>query len=120
MLGNSFAVKLGGQSVTLVRMNQDGYSSEYFGRGTNLEVRFNIKHNFPKTRTIKGTENHLIRMDVDRFNPDGTFLKRESVWAVSQTALGTQDSASLWNVWEALFLGFANPENMQRVYARES
>jgi hypothetical protein len=44
MLANTLAIDFGAGSKTLTRINQDGYSSEYYLRETLLDYRLSFRH----------------------------------------------------------------------------
>lgn len=44
MLGNTLALTIGGNPFTLVKINQDSYSSEYLFRDTDAEYRARVRH----------------------------------------------------------------------------
>lgn len=44
MLGSTLVLPLSSGNVTLNRVRDDGYSAEYFARGTGCEYRFYVRH----------------------------------------------------------------------------
>lgn len=88
MLANSYTVNLGATPVILTKVNQDAYTSNYFAKvGTDKDVSLTIKHTFPKKRNASGIESHLVRIDVNYYNPvDQSLLRTVSQWTVWQTA----------------------------------
>lgn len=63
MLGSSFVLSLSYGDVTLVKINQDGYSSEYLFRDTLVMYRLKIRHTTNKKTAIKPEyERHNIEI----------------------------------------------------------
>ena len=88
MLANSYTVNLGATPVTLTKVNQDAYTSNFFAKvGTDKDVTLTIKHTFPKKRNASGVESHLARVDVNYYDAvDQSLLRTVSQWTVWQTA----------------------------------
>lgn len=74
MLGNTLALTINGSAKTLVKINQDGYSSEYLLKESTSEFRARVRH----TKT-KATAS---RPSYDRHN----FELVETVFATAEVA----------------------------------
>lgn len=121
MLANSYALTYNAEALTLNKINQDGNGSVFFGKlGTDRDVTMTVKHNFPKNRTTKGIESHLVRTDIAYYNVvDGTLLRTDSIWTVFQTKDGIQVDATLKSTYE-LHMEFLSPGNQDAILARRS
>jgi hypothetical protein len=53
MLGSTLVLPLASGNVTLNRVRDDGYSSEYFVRGTGCEYRVFVRHNKTNATALK-------------------------------------------------------------------
>jgi len=111
MLENTISIDLGAETgVILNRINQDQYSSEYYGEATNAKIRFTVKHDIP-ARGMPN-ESHLVRLDVEHYTVEGAYMRTSSAWMVIKTFDSTQDSlksaeaaAALNGVTTSAFLG---------------
>jgi len=74
MLGNTLALPVGAGTVTLVKINQDSYSSEYLFRDATSQYRARIRHT--KTAAKNG------RPSYDRHN----FEVVQTIFASGETA----------------------------------
>lgn len=63
MLGNTLVLPQVGGDITLVKINQDGYSSEYLFRDTNGQYRAKIRHTTTKaTATRPAYDRHNVEV----------------------------------------------------------
>jgi len=66
LLGDTFTVTLdgsGGTAYVLPKINQDGYSAEYFGKQSTFELRVRVKHMTEKTKaTEQSYDRHLLEI----------------------------------------------------------
>lgn len=74
MLGNTLVLPIGAGTVTMVKINQDGYSSEYLFRDTTSQYRARIRHT--KTAAKNG------RPSYDRHN----FEVVQTIFAAGEVA----------------------------------
>lgn len=74
MFSEPIALTLLGATVSMKRINQDGYSSEYFGRmADNSEVRMKIRHVTQKAKGItQAAERHSAELSVNKVTTNGT------------------------------------------------
>lgn len=117
MLDNTITVTIGASSVDLTRVNQDNFSSTYFGTDGDDKVSMTVKHTIP-SRGASG-ESHLVRMDIEHYDTEGVYLRTSSAWTVIKTFDGPQDSSDSSDVSLAL-VGFLTSANVAKVVARES
>lgn len=102
MLSSPISITYDGASVSMKRINQDNYSSEYYGKNAagDAHLTLSVKHTIP-ARGDSG-ESHLIRLDVEHFDADGVYERTVSVWNVMKTTDGTQDDVALTDAQDAL------------------
>lgn len=101
MLSSPQTVTYDSASVNLNRINNDNYTSDYFGKavdGTGITLQ--VKHTIP----VKGGdgESHLIRLDIDHLDSSGVFAKTVSAWLVMKTAGLPQDDSDVQLAVDAL------------------
>lgn len=119
MLDNTITVDLGADlGIVLTRVNQDNFSSQYFGEGSaNEKITLNVKHDIP-SRGAAG-ESHLVRLDVEHYGIDGAYLSTSSAWVVIKTFDGIQVSQSSVDTQTGL-AGILAPAFVAKIVARES
>lgn len=89
MLSNTLTLTWGVDPVTLTKIREGGYSSEYFGSfvtatGRTQKFMLSVKHTLPK---VPGSgDSHLIRLDVEYYETDGSFMKDFSIWTVIRSS----------------------------------
>jgi hypothetical protein len=120
MLANSYDLTVGSDTITVKRLNQDNFSSKYFGEKSDgtIKVHASISHTIPATG--KTGESHLIRVDVERFDSAGVYLRMESAWTVYKTFDAAQVTSTLGNTEGALASLLAVTDLKAAVMARES
>lgn len=85
MLGTAtFVLPLSGGDVTLNKINQDNYSSEYLFRNTTLQYRLRIRH----TETSAGKERHNLEAVKTTFGVDGAPDVESKFYFVIEHELG--------------------------------
>jgi hypothetical protein len=105
-------------TITLNRINQDNYSSVYYGTGTNIAATLTVKHTIPKAG-LPG-ESHLVRFDYDELSATtGEIVRRTSAWVVVRTDIGGQDVEMSEDVAESL-VDFLSDANITKVVGRQS
>jgi hypothetical protein len=123
MLDNSISITYDSESITLNRMNQDGYTGQFFGRdAAGNEYVLEVKHQFPKNTTTPGVEQHLVKLTRSELvDVDGvlTLASVVSVHEVLKTTVGAQDSSDVENLHDALHGWFVSAE-VGKVLARRS
>jgi hypothetical protein len=87
MLGNTLVLPQVGGDITLVKINQDAYSSEYMFKNSTSEYRARIRHN--KTSASNG------RPSYDRHN----FEVVQTIFAAGDVA---EYQRKFYFVWEVL------------------
>lgn len=104
MLSNSYALTFNAEALTLVRVNQDGYRSTYFGKlGTDRDVTLEVAHTFPQSRTKPGVESHLVKITMNWYSAvDGTLIRTDRVWTVIETRNGLQVNAASKSTYELM------------------
>lgn len=71
MLNSPITVTIDGTPHSLSRINQDNYGATYLKKGTNLEVRLNIRHSFEKATVNGQIERHNVDLQYTTFDADG-------------------------------------------------
>lgn len=119
MLDNTISIDLGADlGIVLTRVNQDNFSSQYFGEGSASEkITLNVKHDIP-SRGVAG-ESHLVRLDVEHYDGSGVYIRTSSAWTVIKTFDGIQSSSGSLNTAMALG-GVLDSAFATKIIARES
>lgn len=95
MIGDSIAFDYNAVTVTAPKVNQDNYGSVYSiddSATSGLFFTVNVKHTIPpKSNPGKG-ESHLVRVDADSYDSEGTYLGTHSAYVVYKTTGMAQDA----------------------------
>lgn len=118
MLDQSMTFNYDGAPLEVRRINQDNFSSIYFGETADEKVTLTISHTIP-ARGSAG-ESHLVRFDVEHYDATGVFVRQSSAWSVIKTFDGTQDTPSSKAAMEGLTAFLAVSGTLDKVLARES
>lgn len=118
MLDNTLTFDYSGSPVTLDRINQDNYTSTYYGEATDVKINLRISHTIPP-RGGSG-ESHLVRLDVEHYDTDGVYVRTSSAWTVIKTFDNTQDSTASVDVANGLTAVFAITDMVTDVVGRQS
>jgi hypothetical protein len=83
-------------------MNQDNYSSQYYGEGSSGQLIFDlsIKHTLPKS--VGDAHSHLVRLDVTVYDASGVYQRSQSIWFVIKTHDAKQETTQLVNEYLGL------------------
>jgi hypothetical protein len=101
MLDNTYSITHNTNSVTLTRIKEEGYSSEYRGEFGDDKFNLSIKHTFAN-RGEPG-DSHMARLDVEHYDATtGELIRVPGVWRVFKTFEGTQNTAQLQQAADAL------------------
>lgn len=119
MLTEPISITYNAVAKSLVRINQDAYSSVYYLDDSANLMRFTltVKHTVPAAG--KYPESHMARLDVDILNADGSLQRTVSSWGVMKTDSNTQDLTTSQRV-QAAFVGFWVAANTTKLLGRES
>jgi hypothetical protein len=119
MFANTMTLTVNGDAITMTRVNQENYSSSYYGVSTDGQRyhTMSIKHTLPKKEG--DAESHMVRIDTKFYDSTGVYLREQSVWFVLKVHDASQDSAAMNNVYTALATLWSSSE-MLRVVGRES
>lgn len=104
MLGNTLTVTLdgsGGTVKSLVLINQDGYSSEYFLDDGSVTYRAKVRHSHDKVAAgTQKFDRHVITFE--RFlkptttYPNGSLCQTTFTWRIDPDANLTTDQIDMW------------------------
>lgn len=119
MIGDTIAFTYNAVAKTLVKVNQDSFTAEYYLDDTANLMRFSlfVKHTIPATGKIG--ESHLVRLDTSYYDVAGLLLRTASSWTVMSTNSGFQDLVSSQRTQAAL-LTITVPATTDKVLKRES
>lgn len=119
MLSEPIAITYNAVVKNLVRVNQDSFGAVYYLDDTSNLMRFtlSVKHTIPAAGMAP--ESHLMRLDVDMLNADGTLLRVVTSWGVMKTDTAPQDLVSSQRV-QAAFLTAWTTANTNKLLGRES
>jgi hypothetical protein len=119
MFASTLSLTFGADTITMNRINQDAYASEYFARVGVRDFRMEIKHTIPSGRNPT-PESHLVRLDVDLYDSDGVHVRTTSSWTVIRTAKAVQNDLEAANTAKAVN-GFLDvTANLDKLLARQS
>ena len=119
MFTNPLQLTYNAVAKNLEKINQDGYSSEYYldDAGNLLRFHAKIAHTIPKTGKVG--ESHLFRVDVEKLDSDGVLIRKDSVWLSARTDIGNQSTTDLQYLAEAL-VGILTTANITKLLTRQS
>lgn len=118
MLDNTLTINYDATPVTMTRIAEQNYSSQYFGESGTKKLTMSVNHTIP-ARGAAG-ESHLVRLDIEHYDLEGLYLRTSSAWTVIKTFDGTQDSAASAHTVAALQDFSADAAKIAKVIARES
>lgn len=93
MLVNTLSVDFGGETVDLQKVEESKGRSTYRGESTNGERRFALTVNHTTPPRGEGGESHHVRLDVEHFTSDGTYVRTSSAWVVIKTLDAPQNKS---------------------------
>jgi len=120
MIGDSITVTYDGAEKVLKKINQDGYTSEYFldDGAAHLKHTLWVKHTLPSKKNLG--ESHMMKYTVDYIDEvAGTIIRSTSSWGVMRTDVAYQDLKSSQDV-QAAFMTAYTPANTAKMLGRES
>lgn len=119
MIGDTIGFTYNAVAKTLVKINQDKMSAEYYLDDTANLMRFYalITHTIPAVG--KTGESHMIRLQVDHYDALGSLIRSVQAWKSFSTKVGTQDLVSSQRLQAAL-LTIETVANTDKVLKRES
>jgi hypothetical protein len=100
MFADPFAITYNAVTKNLNRINQDNRGSDYYLDDGQDKYSMSIRHNIP-SRGGSG-ESHHLRLDIERFDADGIYLRTDSVWVVAKTTDGVQSTTDLDHLTDSL------------------
>lgn len=123
MLASPQTLTYNAESITLNRINQDNFSSKFFGKGvTNIvHPTLGIQHTIPKKADGTG-ESHMVRLDVPSVDGTGKYARTTSVWLVIRTQDNVQEDTDALRAASALiaWLTASSNANLSALLARRS
>jgi hypothetical protein len=119
MIGDTIPVTYNAVVKTLSKVNQDGYSAEYFLDDSINLMRFylTVKHTLPSKSNLG--ESHLMKLLVDYLDATGAIVRKASSWTVMRTDNSAQDMVTSQRVQAAL-LTATTVANTNKMLGRES
>lgn len=122
MIGDTIALTYNAVAKTLVKINQDSYSSEYYldDSANLMKFTMTVNHQFPKNG--KGNiESHLMKLAISFLNSVTPSIvdRTTSSWVVMRTDGGLQDFTQSKRSMACLLTG-ATVANTDKMLGRES
>lgn len=119
MIGDTIGITYNAVAKTLAKVNQDGYSADYFLDDSANLLRFTMKisHTLP-TKTNPG-ESHLMKLSVEELDASGTVIRTAHSWGVLRTD-GAPQSLVLSQRTQAALLTALTVANTNKMLGRES
>lgn len=118
MLDNTLTITYNATDVTMTRVAEQNFSSQYYGENGDDKLTMSINHTIP-ARGAAG-ESHLVRLDVEHYDSEGVYLRTSSAWTVIKTFDGIQSSTACEYTVAALQDFTADAAKIAKVIARES
>lgn len=118
MLDNTLTINWNATPVTMTRVAEQNFSSEYYGEDGNNKFTMKVNHTIP-ARGGSG-ESHLVRLDVEHYDAESNYLATSAVWTVIKTFDGVQDSTNCDYAIAALQDFTADAAQIAKVIRRES
>lgn len=91
MLDNSYSITFNATSVTLTKVRENDYTSEYRGEDGQYKFVMSVKHQIVPRGTFG--DSHMIRLDVEKYDAEGIYVRTTSYWRVIKTFDNSQDAA---------------------------
>lgn len=119
MFADTLSVTYNAVAKTLTRMTNGSYQVKYgLDDGGTMYYNLRIEHTVPSAANGVG-ETHMIRLDIDNYDADGAYLRRDSAWFVLKTSDAKQDSTAIDYTAQAL-VDFLSDANLLKLVAREA
>lgn len=119
MLDNTLTINYNASAIVMTRMKEGNYSSEYRGVNGSDKLVLSISHTMPSNRGGSGAS-HLVRLDVEYYDVEGTYLRTESAWQVVKTFDNSQVDTTAKYTAEALHDVAADATLLGKIIAGES
>lgn len=102
MFGDTMVLTIDGSPVTLVKINQDGYSSEYLYKDTTESIRARIRHTVTRNGANRQVrDRHNVEVVVTTFATETTAEQVEKAYFVmenipSRSAAPLMEALAAW------------------------
>lgn len=118
MLADSLTITYNAVAVTLNKVTEANFSSQYYGEATGMRFNLSVKHTIPPVG--KGDESHLIKLQVEHFDPaTGTYIRSVAPWVVIKTLDNSQDTTQAFRATKAL-IGLMSDAFVNQIIGRQS
>lgn len=121
MLDNSIIITYNAESVTLYRLNQDGYTGLFQGAlADGSDMTLEVKHTIPAK--VGGSEQHLCKLTLTQYatvNGVVSVARITSAHTVIKTGVGIEDDTTSLRLKKALDT-FMTDANVDKVLDRRS
>lgn len=102
MLSEPLAVTVDTEAYSLARVNQDNFRGTYFDESADGLSKATITTAHTVPASVGGTESHMVRMDIARYDASNNYTRTDSVWMVFKTTGGPQNTAALEDIYQGL------------------
>lgn len=117
MLADTLSITYNAVAVTLNKVSEANFTSQYFGESSGLRFTLDVKHTIPPVG--KGDESHLVRLTVEHFDGSGVYQRTVSPWVVIKTIDNVQDSTASLRATKAL-IGLLTDAFVTQIIGRQS
>jgi hypothetical protein len=117
VLANTLTVTYNAVAVTLTKVTEANYTSQYFGENSGMRFTLDVKHHIPPVG--KGDESHLVKLSVEHFDANGVYIRTVSPWVSIKTFDQVQDSTASLRATKAL-IGLMTDAFITQILGRES
>lgn len=120
MLDNTLTMTYSAESVTLVRVAEQNYSSTYRGQSAAGTEKFTLSVNHTIPQRGGNGESHLVRLDCEHYDADGIYVRTSSAWTVIKTFDAPQVDALSQSTFEGFQSILAISGLDSKIIGRES
>jgi len=99
MLDNTLSITWNTVPITLTRVKEQSYSSEYRGEDGDEKFILTVQHT---EEGANGGESHSVKLTVKHFDVNGVYLRTSSAWTVLKTFDGSQVTSDVTEAHSAL------------------
>lgn len=123
MLTSPQSLVIGADTISVNRINQDNYASQFFGTKADntIRVTLTVQHTIPKKNGGSG-ESHMARVDAAYYDALGVYIRTSTVWMVLRTSDAAQNDTTSKDgaVALATWLTASTNANLLAILARRS
>lgn len=117
MLADTLSITYNAAAVTLNKVTEANYASQYYGEASGLKFTLDVKHVVPQSGKVG--ESHLVKLSVEHFDAQGVYVRTVSPWLSMKTFDAVQDTVAVQRATKAL-VGLLTNSFVDAISARQS